>query len=142
MALTFIPLVMVVLIILLVPVLASRIRLWSYLHLYRRIQRDFFRNRVTFVPEHDTPIPQPLADLYNFIEAEQFIAVLSDPDGSDRDKTLALETIGAVQGMIKRQQQKQLKSLLAEMLAYPDPPTLTTLLPGALFKLDQAVLID
>lgn len=138
---TLMPLVMVILIMLLAPMLASRIRLWTYLRFYHRLQRDFLRRRVTFVPGQDRDDP-PLPGLYNFVEAEGFIAVLSDPDGADRDKALALAVIGAAQGLIKRGQQEQLRDLLAGMQARVEPPALADLLPGAQARLEGAVLID
>jgi hypothetical protein len=95
---------------------------------------------VKFVPAHPTPVAQPLRPLYNFIEADQFIAVLSDPRATPQKKKRVLEAIQATQGMIKRQQQARLKGLLTAMR--DDPDTALPVTDGALTKLDQAALID
>jgi hypothetical protein len=137
----WIPLLVLVVFLFLLPVLIARLRMWTQLRMYHKIQRDFFQKRVHFVPEHPTPIAPPPNALYNFIEAEHFIAVLGDPAAAVRHKTAAVETIRAAQGMIKSQQQAVLRRLLDALIADPNRPIPLGLLDEALLKLDQATLI-
>jgi hypothetical protein len=122
------------------PVLYRLFRIGVQMRFHRKVRRDFFQNRVKFVPAHPTPVAPPLRPLYNFIEADQFIAVLSDPRAALPKKKHVLETIQVAQGMIKRQQQAALKGLLTAMR--DDPDALLSVTDGALMKLDQAALID
>jgi hypothetical protein len=124
------------------PLLYTLVRLWAQMRLYRRKQRDFFNNRVHFVPAHPTPVPQPQRALYNFIEADHFIHVLSNPGVPLQQKQSVLETLQAATGMIKRHQQVQLKALLTEMREHASTLSLVALVESALVKLDQAALID
>jgi hypothetical protein len=124
------------------PLLYTLVRFWALMRLYKKTQQRFFSNRVHFVPAHPTPVPQPQRALYNFIEADQFIHVLSSPGVSLEQKQSVLETIRAAKGVIKRQQQAQLRHLLTAMREHPGAASLVTLLESALLKLDQAALID
>jgi hypothetical protein len=124
------------------PLLYTLVRFWAQMRLYKKTQRRFFNIRVHFVPAHPTPVPQPQRALYNFIEADHFIHVLSSPGVSLEQKQSVIETIRAARGVIKRQQQTQLRHLLTAMREHPGAASLITLLEGALLKLDQAALID
>jgi len=124
------------------PLLYTLVRFWAQMRLYKKTQRRFFSNRVHFVPAHPTPIPQPQRALYNFIEADHFIHVLSSPGVSLEQKQSVIETIRAATGMIKRHQQAQLKALLTEMREHTSTLSLVALVESALVKLDQAALID
>jgi hypothetical protein len=124
------------------PLLYTLVRFWAQMRLYRKKQRDFFNNRVHYVPAHPTPVSRPQRALYNFIEADHFIHVLSSPGVSLEQKQGVIETIRAAKGVIKRQQQAQLKHLLTAMREHPGAASLVTLLESALLKLDQAALID
>jgi hypothetical protein len=124
------------------PLLYTLVRFWAQMRLYRKKQRDFFDNRVHYVPAHPTPVPQPQRALYNFIEADHFIHVLSSPGVSLEQKQSVIETIRAAKGVIKRHQQAQLRHLLTEMRVHANTLSHVTLLEGALVKLDQAALID
>ena len=137
----FTPLLVLVAFLILLPFLYSRLRMWTQLRLYRKIQRDFFRNRVHFVPAHPTPLESPARALYNFIEAEHFIAILSDPAGAVERKAAAIRTIRAAQGVILARQQSRLKQLLAALVADPNRPVTAVCLHDALQQLDQATLI-
>jgi len=135
-------LVLVLVLVLATPLLYTLVRFWAQMRLYKKTQRRFFNNRVHFVPAHPTPVPQPQRALYNFIEADQFIRVLSNPGIPLQQKQGVLETIRATKGMIKRHQQAQLRHLLAEMREHASTVSLVALVESALAKLDQAALID
>lgn len=137
----FTPLLVIVAFLILMPFMISRLRMWTQLRLYNKTQRDFFRKRVHFIPEHPTPISQPPRPLYNFIEAEHFITILSDPGGAAERKAAVVETLRAAQGVIKLQQQGRLKHLLTALIADPERFVAVQLLDEALRKLDQATLI-
>jgi hypothetical protein len=124
------------------PLLYTLVRFWALMRLYKKTQRRFFSNRVHYIPAHPTPVPQPRRALYNFIEADQFIHVLSNPGVPLQQKQSVIETIRAAKGMIKRHQQTQLKALLTEMREHASTLSLVALVESALVKLDQAALID
>ncbi len=54
-----VPLLVLVVFLFLLPLLITRLRMWTQLRLYDKIQRDFFQKRVHFVPEHPTPAAPP-----------------------------------------------------------------------------------
>jgi hypothetical protein len=137
----FTPLLVLVVFLILTPFLISHLRMWTQLRLYHKTQRDFFRNRVHFVPAHPTPLAPPIRTLYNFIEADHFIAILSDPVGDVGQKAVAIEIIRTARGVITVQQQARLKRLLAALYDDPRRPASVALLEEALRQLDQATLI-
>jgi len=54
-----VPLLVLVVFLFLLPLLITRLRMWTQLRLYDKIQRAFFQTRVHFVPEHPTPAAPP-----------------------------------------------------------------------------------
>ncbi len=121
--------------------LIPRFRMWIWLRFYRRIQQDFFANRVIYIPERAAPV-QPPRKLYNFIEADQFIAILTDPEGPLQHKRTVLHIISEAQSIIRRQQQCQLRLALQAMQGHVSTPHSRSLVRAALQNLERAVLID
>ena len=136
------PVLIALLILFIAPMLDARIRMWMQLRLYRQIQRNFFTKRVFFLPKRETPLERPMPTQYNFIEADQFIAVLKDTNRPLQEKESVLATLCAALGFLTQCQQSELRRLLETMLSAHDIPLPTTLLTDALYRLDEAVLID
>lgn len=122
--------------------LIPRFRMWIWLRFYRKIQRDFFSNRVYFRPERTVPLRHPPRTLYNFIEADQFIAILREPDRELAAVQYVLHIMGEAQSIIKHSQQTELQHLLEALQTHSVAAELHTLINGALASLEQAVLID
>ena len=133
-----IPVVVTLMVILLVYLLYTPLQMWTYLRFYHKIQRDFFRKRVTFIPDD---VPEPALDrkLYNFIEADQFIATLSDSAALLAEKERVMLIISMAQGMITHAQQQRLHQLLLELQSIYHAPLLVN---KAIRNLDRAQLIN